>query len=84
LQIVKLCGKTVPEVIAKKKKKKDQTQEIRPTFVTYRQVVDGNWFPAYVRVDDTLHFLSETVALREVVKFTGYKRVGAGAPAAKP
>jgi hypothetical protein len=80
LQIVKLCGKTVPEEIVKKKKK-NQTQEIRPTFVTYRQLVDGNWFPAYVRVDDTLHFLSETVPLREIVKFTGYKRVGT---AAKP
>jgi len=83
LQIVKLCGKTVPEVIVTKKKKKDQTQEIRPTFVTYRQLVDGNWFPAYVRVDDTLHFIADTVELREIIKFTGYKRAAA-APAAKP
>jgi len=83
LQIVKLCGKTVPEVIQKKKK---APQEIRPTFVTYRQPVDGNWFPAYVRVDDTLHFRVESVQLREIVKFTGYKKVGAAAPAqsAKP
>jgi hypothetical protein len=80
LQIVKLCGKSVPEIIVKKKKK--QQQEIRPTFVTYRQLVEGNWFPAYVRVDDTLHFNTEVVQVRETVKFTGYKR--AGAPVTKP
>ena len=79
LQIVKLCGKSVPEQIKVKKK---QPQDIRPTFVTYRQPVDGNWFPAYVRVDDTLHFRLEAVHVREIVKFTGYKKAGAAAPAA--
>ena len=82
-QIVKLCGKTVPEQVHVKK---HEAQEIRPTFVTYRQLVDGNWFPAYVRVDDTLHFRAETVPLKEVIKFTGYKRIGAmaAASAGKP
>jgi len=79
LQIVKLCGKSVPDVI---KVKKGQSQDLRPTFVSYRQPVDGNWFPAYTRVDDTLHFRAETVHVREIIKFTGYKR--AGTPAAKP
>ncbi len=81
LQIVKLCGKSVPDVIHVKKK---QTQDIRPTFVTYRQPVDGYWLPAYVRVDDTLHFRIEAIHVREVVKFTGYKKTVAGAAAAKP
>jgi hypothetical protein len=80
LQIVKLCGKSVPEMI---RKKKNQAQDIRPTFAGYRQPVDGFWFPAYVRVDDTLHFSVEAVRVREIVKFTGYKRVGVGA-SAKP
>jgi len=80
LQIVKLCGKSVPEMI---RKKKNQPQDIRPMFVGYRQPVDGFWFPAYVRVDDTLHFRVEAVHVREIVKFTGYKRAGAGA-GAKP
>lgn len=79
LQVVKLCGKSVPEVI---QKKKNQGQDLRPTFVTYRQVVDGNWFPTYTRVDDTLHFRAETVHVREIIKFTGYKRTGAAG--AKP
>jgi hypothetical protein len=79
-QIVKVCGKSVPQMI---RKKKNQPQDIRPTFVGYRQLVDGFWFPAYVRVDDTLHFSVEAVRVREIVKFAGYKRAGVGA-SAKP
>jgi len=71
LQVVKLCGKTVPEQIRRKKK---DPIEVRPTFVGYRQLVDGYWFPAYARVDDTLHFGVQSVHLREVVKFKDYKR----------
>jgi len=77
LQIVKACGKSVPETIHMKK---NQPQDIRPTFVSYRQPVDGHWFPAYASVDDTLHFKAETVHVREVLKLTGYKLSGAGKP----
>ncbi len=80
LQIVKLCGKSVPEII---RKRKNQPQDVRPTFVGYRQPVDGLWFPAYVRVDDTLHFRVDAIHVREILKFTGYKRVGVAA-SAKP
>ncbi len=73
LQVVKLCGKSVPEVLHLKKKK-NAPQEIRPTFVTWRQFVDGNWLPAYSRVDDTLHFEAQSIHIREIVKFTGYQR----------
>ncbi len=75
IQIVKLCGKSVPDVIHVKK---HQPMNVRPTFVSYRQMVDGHWFPAYTRVDDTLHFQVEAIHLRQIVKFAGYKR------AAKP
>ena len=78
-QIVKLCGKSVPDVIHVKK---HQPMNIRPTFVGYRQLVDGMWFPAYARVDDTLHFQVQAINVREIVKFTGYKR--AGVTVAKP
>lgn len=81
LQIVKLCGKSVPDVVHVKK---NQRMDIRPMFVSYRQVVEGNWFPAYTRADDTLHFQVQAIHLREIVKFTGYKRAGASAAAAKP
>lgn len=80
-QIVKLCGKSVPEIVQKKKK---APREVRPTFVTYRQLVDGLWFPAYVRVDDTLTLGVESVHVREIIKFKDYKRSAAGAAAAKP
>ncbi len=78
LQVVKLCGKSLPEVIHVKK---HQPMDLRPTFVTYRQLVDGHWFPAYTRVDDTLHFRVESVHIKEIIKLTNYKRGGA---AAKP
>jgi len=71
LQLVKLCGKTVPEQIRRKKK---GPIEVRPTFVGYRQLVGGFWFPAYARIDDTLHFGVQSVRLREIVKFKDYKR----------
>ncbi|PYX50045.1 MAG: hypothetical protein DMG79_07135 [Acidobacteria bacterium] len=73
-QIVKLCGKSVPDVIHVKK---NRPIDIRPSFVSYRQFIDGLWFPAYARVDDTLHFQVQAIHLREIVKFTSYKRVGA-------
>jgi len=81
LQIVKLCGKSVPDIVHVKK---NQPMDVRPTFVGYRQFIDGNWFPAYARVDDTLHFRAESVHVREIVKFVNYKRMTAASPASKP
>ena len=81
-QMVKLCGKTVPELI--RKKKKNQPIEIRPTFVGYRQLVDGYWFPAYARIDDILHLQVESVHLREIVKFKDYKRQPSDKAESKP
>jgi hypothetical protein len=78
-QIVKLCGKSVPDTVHVKK---NQHMEIRPMFVGYRQLVDGLWFPAYAKVDDTLTFKIQSVHVREIVKLKDYKR--AGAAAAKP
>ena len=75
MQIVKLCGKSLPE---QNRVGKNQPQDLRPTFVTYRQPVEGYWFPAYTRVDDTLHFRATSVHLREVIRFTGYKRAATG------
>src|SRR5262249_20454185 len=80
MQIVKSCGKSVPEDISgnatKKKKKKGFVEEnLSPTFVTYRELIDGQyWFPTYVRSDDTLHFRTGDVQIREIIKLTNYKR----------
>jgi hypothetical protein len=81
LQVVKLCGKSVPDAVHVKK---NQPMDIRPMFVSYRQIVDGSWFPVYARVDDTLHFQAQSVHVREIVKFTAYKRAGTASAASKP
>jgi hypothetical protein len=71
-QIVKVCGKSGPEKV--QVKRRDQP-DVHPTFVTYRQQVDGRyWFPAYTRSDDTLHFKARSVKVKEVIKYSDYKR----------
>lgn len=84
LEMVKLCGKSVPEATSKKKRKKNEAEEVRPTFAGYRRIVDGYWFPAYARIDDTLQFGVQSIHVREIVKFTGYKQTGPTQTAAKP
>jgi len=71
-QIVKVCGKSGPEKIQVKKKERP---ELHPEYVTYSQQVDGKyWFPAYTRSDDTLRFNSGPVRVREIIKYTEYRR----------
>ena len=81
-QIVKTYGKSVPDLINgkpvdPKKKPKSGNENFFPRFTTWREQIDGQyWFPTYTKVDDTLHFDSGDVRLREVVKYTNYKRFG--------
>jgi outer membrane lipoprotein-sorting protein len=71
-QIVKTYGKNVPDI----RKKKGQ-ENLFPSFTTWRQQVDNKyWFPTYTRADDTLHFSSGDVKIREVVKYENYKQFG--------
>ncbi len=72
-EIVKLCGKSVPDIVQTKKR---QPTDIRPSFVAYRQLVDRLWFPAYAKVDDTLTFKIQSVHVREIVKLKDYKLRG--------
>jgi hypothetical protein len=75
LQIVKSCGKTVPDVISGKKK--NVQENLSPKFVTYREQIDGQyWFPTYIKADDTLHFRFGDIHMREIIKLTNYKRFG--------
>jgi hypothetical protein len=80
-EIVKLCGKSVPDRVPKKK---NQPVDVRPTFVTYRQPVDGHWFPAYTRVDETLQLRIGSVRIREIIKYRDYKRTATNGAAAEP
>ena len=71
MQIVKTCGKSVPDI------RKKNEENLMPKFVTYREQIDGRyWFPTYTRADDDLHFSGSDVHIREIIKYTNYKRFG--------
>ncbi len=70
-QIVKTKGKSVPEI------RKKNEENLFPEFTTWREQIDGKyWFPTYTRVDDTLHFSTGDVHIRQIVKYSNYKRFG--------
>jgi hypothetical protein len=80
-QIVKSFGKSVPETHLTAKGK--GTENLFPKFTTWRERIDGRyWFPTFSRGDDTLHFhggryaLAQDVQIRDIVKYTNYKRFG--------
>jgi len=74
-QIVKTYGQMVPETRANKKGKGQEN--LFPKFTTWRQQVDDKyWFPTYTRADDTLHFATGDVRIRETVKYENYRRFG--------
>jgi hypothetical protein len=73
-QIVKTYGKNVPDLGTKKK---GGQENLFPNFTTWRDRVDGKyWFPVYTKVDDTLHFSSGDIHIKQIVKYTEYKRFG--------
>jgi hypothetical protein len=73
-QIVKTYGKNVPDLGVKKRGQ----ENLFPNFTTWRDRVDNKyWFPVYTKVDDVLHFSSGDIHIRQVVKYTDYKRFGA-------
>ncbi len=77
LQIVVTNGKNVPDDLRK------GHEDLSPPFTTYRTQIDGKyWFPVYTKGDGILHFpagrgyLSNDVHIREIVKYSNYKRFG--------
>jgi hypothetical protein len=72
-QIVETYGKTVPDI-----RKKKNNENLFPKFTTWREQVDGQyWFPTYTRAEDTLKFSGGDVKIREIIKYTNYRRFGA-------
>jgi len=72
-QIVETYGKTVPDI---HKGKRDK-ENLFPKFTTWREQIDGQyWFPTYTRAEDTLHFSMQDVKIREIIKYTNYRRFG--------
>ena len=77
-QIVKTRGKNVPDIRSK------GGENLFPEFTTWREQIDSQdgsgskyWFPTYTKIDDDLHFSTGDVHVREIVKYTNYKRFGA-------
>jgi ketosteroid isomerase-like protein len=71
-QIVKSSGKAVPDIY------NQNGENLFPSFVTYRELVDGKyWFPSYTKSDDYLHFSTESVHVVETVDYINYRRFGA-------
>src|SRR5580700_11577614 len=74
-QIVKTYGQAVPEIRDTKRKGKEE--HLYPKFTTWREQIDNQyWFPTYTRADDTLHFNTGDIHIREIVKYQDYKRFG--------
>jgi len=72
LQIVMTQGKAVPDIRSK------NNENLFPKFTTWREQIDGQyWFPTYTRADDYLNFRSGPVHIRQIIKYTDYKRFGA-------
>ncbi|HEX4030101.1 MAG TPA: hypothetical protein VHX20_07030 [Terracidiphilus sp.] len=77
LQIVVTNGRMVPDDT------KRGQEDLHPPFMTWRQQIDGHyWFPVYTKGEGVLHFsggygyMSQDVHIRDVVKYTDYKRFG--------
>jgi len=71
-QIVETYGKTVPDI-----RKKKGEENLFPKFTTWREQIDGKyWFPTYTRAEDTLKFSMQDVKIREIIKYTNYRRFG--------
>ena len=77
LEIVVTNGWMVPDDT------KPGHQDLHPPFMTWRQQIDGKyWFPVYSIGEGILHFtggngsMADDVHIREVVKYTDYKRFG--------
>ena len=80
-QIVKMEGKSAPDIYPKKRK---QQPNLFPKFTTYRQLMDGEyWYPTYSQTDDILHFPGGDVRIRGTVRATDFKCAGTATEDAK-
>jgi len=70
-QIVKTYGQTVPQIHGK------NDENLFPKFTTWREQIDGQyWFPTYTFAEDTPHFRNQDVQIREIIKYTDYRKFG--------
>jgi hypothetical protein len=72
-QIVKNKGKSVPDIRVVRKKKRVE-ENLFPQFTTWREQIGTYWFPTFSSADDTLAFRTGDVRIKQVLKFTDYKK----------
>jgi hypothetical protein len=68
-QIVKTFGKPVPDI-----RTKGGSENLFPKFETYREQIDEYWFPTYTRAVDTLAFSTGHQKIREIIRYSDYKK----------
>jgi hypothetical protein len=87
LSVVKSCGKNFPDPAPTpkqreqaRKKHEALPEEVSPTFVTYRELIDNKyWLPVYVRSDEDLRFTNaDSIHIKEVIKYQNYRSESAG------
>jgi hypothetical protein len=66
--VVKTEGVAVPQLFSKK------SENLFPRFTTFRDKVDGHWFPVHTHADDTLPFASGPLRTRTTIRYKDYKR----------
>jgi hypothetical protein len=72
-QIVKNKGKSVPDIRVVKKKKRVE-ENLFPQFTTWHEQIGTFWFPTFSSADDTLPFRTGDVRIKQLLKFTDYKK----------
>jgi hypothetical protein len=72
-QSVKNMGKSVPDIRVVRKKKRVE-ENLFPQFTTWREQIGTYWFPTFSSADDTLAFRTGDVRIKQVLKFTDYKK----------
>ena len=69
--VVKTEGVAVPQIYSK------SGENLFPRFTTFREKVDGHWFPVHTHSDDTLEFSNGPMRTRMTIQYKNYRRFGA-------
>lgn len=69
--VVKSEGVAVPQIFNRKE------ENLFPRFTTFREKVDGHWFPVHTHSDDVLPFSTGPLRTRTSIKYLNYRKFGA-------
>ncbi|MBM3735692.1 MAG: outer membrane lipoprotein-sorting protein [Acidobacteria bacterium] len=69
--VFKTEGVAVPQMFSKRE------ENLFPRFTTFRDKVDGHWFPVHTHSDDTLPFANGPLRMRMSIKYLNYRKFSA-------